>query len=103
MLILLVLLVLSVVVVVVWCYCCLIVVIGIVSIVAVVVRSFPALTKFTRAPPTSSHFHRLHTVAFYDRVLVLNQGSVAEYDTPLALLENPDSEFRAMCEKVRSL
>ncbi|CAN0354496.1 unnamed protein product [Pylaiella littoralis] len=44
--------------------------------------------------------HRLlHTVAFYDRVLVLDQGRVAEYDTPLALLANPDSEFRAMCEK----
>lgn len=45
-------------------------------------------------------FDRLYTVAFYDRVLVLDQGRVAEYDTPLALLDNPDSEFRAMCEKV---
>lgn len=46
---------------------------------------------------------RLHTVAFYDRVLVLDQGKVAEYDTPLALLQNPYSQFRAMCEKVRLL
>lgn len=38
---------------------------------------------------------------FYDRVLVLDKGEVAEYDTPLALLENPDSVFRSMCEKVR--
>lgn len=43
---------------------------------------------------------RLHTVAFYDRVLVLDKGEVSEYDTPLALLENPDSVFRSMCEKV---
>lgn len=39
-------------------------------------------------------------MAFYDRVLVLDKGEVSEYDTPLALLENPDSEFRSMCEKV---
>lgn len=42
-------------------------------------------------------------MAFYDRVLVLDKGEVAEYDTPLALLENPDSEFRSMCEKVRAV
>lgn len=41
-------------------------------------------------------------MAFYDRVLVLDQGEVAEYDTPLALLDNPDSDFRSMCEKVSS-
>ncbi|CAM9437783.1 unnamed protein product, partial [Hapterophycus canaliculatus] len=46
---------------------------------------------------------RLHTVAFYDRVLVLDQGKVAEYDTPLALLRNPYSQFRAMCEKTGDL
>eukprot|EP00903_Cladosiphon_okamuranus_P011464 g10798.t1 len=47
--------------------------------------------------------HRLHTVAFYDRVLVLDKGEVSEYDTPLALLENPDSAFRSMCEKTGDL
>lgn len=40
-------------------------------------------------------------MAFYDRVLVLDQGQVAEYDTPLALLQDPYSQFRGMCEKVR--
>ncbi|CBJ26643.1 conserved unknown protein [Ectocarpus siliculosus] len=47
--------------------------------------------------------HRLHTVAFYDRVLVLDQGQVAEYDTPLALLQDPYSQFRGMCEKAGDL
>ena len=31
--------------------------------------------------------HRLHTVAYYDRVLVMDRGQVAEYDSPLALLQ----------------
>lgn len=44
---------------------------------------------------------RLHTIAFYDRVLVLSQGRVVEYDTPLALIDRQGGEFRAMCEKVR--
>ena len=43
--------------------------------------------------------HRLHTVAFYDRVLVLRGGAVAEYDAPLALLlERPDGAFRRLAE-----
>jgi len=30
--------------------------------------------------------HRLITIANYDRVVVIDNGSVAEYDTPYALL-----------------
>ena len=40
--------------------------------------------------------HRLRTIAFYDAVLVLDQGQLVEYDKPLTLLEKPDSVFRAM-------
>ena len=41
--------------------------------------------------------HRLHTVAYYHRVLVLRQGHVAEYAPPLALLEKPGgSHFRSL-------
>ena len=42
--------------------------------------------------------HRLHTVAYYDYILVMNQGSVAEYGTPLSLINKTDSIFRNMCE-----
>ncbi|KAB5591062.1 Oligomycin resistance ATP-dependent permease YOR1 [Ceratobasidium theobromae] len=43
--------------------------------------------------------HRLNTIAFYDRVLVMDRGRMKEYDTPLNLFDNPDSQFRAMCDK----
>ncbi|CAN0218408.1 unnamed protein product, partial [Discosporangium mesarthrocarpum] len=44
--------------------------------------------------------HRLHTVVYYDRVLVLEAGKVKEYDSPINLLHDKGSEFRSMCEKV---
>ncbi|WVR08170.1 hypothetical protein IAU60_005216 [Kwoniella sp. DSM 27419] len=43
--------------------------------------------------------HRLQTVAYYDRVLVMEQGEVAEFDTPLALYDTPGSTFRELCDK----
>ncbi|KAG8710747.1 hypothetical protein FRC09_020949 [Ceratobasidium sp. 395] len=43
--------------------------------------------------------HRLNTIAFYDRVLVMDKGRLKEYDTPLNLFDQPDSQFRAMCDK----
>jgi ABC-type multidrug transport system fused ATPase/permease subunit len=42
--------------------------------------------------------HRLHTVAYYDQILVMSNGSVAEFDTPLALIEREDSVFHGMCQ-----
>ncbi|KAI9490572.1 hypothetical protein BDB00DRAFT_916046 [Zychaea mexicana] len=44
--------------------------------------------------------HRLRTVIDYDRVLVMDNGRVVEYDTPWNLLnQTPPSYFRAMCEQ----
>ncbi|ORX37805.1 P-loop containing nucleoside triphosphate hydrolase protein [Kockovaella imperatae] len=43
--------------------------------------------------------HRLQTVAFYDRILVMDAGEIAEFDTPLALFDDSNSIFRTMCEK----
>uniref|UniRef100_A0A915NTY2 Multidrug resistance-associated protein 1 n=1 Tax=Meloidogyne floridensis TaxID=298350 RepID=A0A915NTY2_9BILA len=37
--------------------------------------------------------HRLNTILDYDRVLVMEQGRVKEFDSPQTLLSNPDSEF----------
>ncbi|KAJ2613508.1 Transporter of the ATP-binding cassette (ABC) [Coemansia sp. RSA 1365] len=41
--------------------------------------------------------HRLRTIVDYDRVLVLDQGKVVEYDTPYRLLSKNEGLFRHMC------
>ncbi|OAD04478.1 hypothetical protein MUCCIDRAFT_140453 [Mucor lusitanicus CBS 277.49] len=41
--------------------------------------------------------HRLHTVIEYDRILVLDQGQILEFDSPLALISNLDSFFYKLC------
>jgi len=43
--------------------------------------------------------HRLNTIAYYDRVLVLNDGEVAEYDTVLNLYDQETSIFRSLCDE----
>ncbi|XP_028587595.1 ATP-binding cassette sub-family C member 5 isoform X2 [Podarcis muralis] len=40
--------------------------------------------------------HRLHTVLGSDRIMVLMQGQVMEFDTPSVLLSNENSRFYAM-------
>ncbi|KAF9160636.1 hypothetical protein BGX21_001995 [Mortierella sp. AD011] len=40
--------------------------------------------------------HRINTIIDYDRILVMHQGQVAEYDTPRNLLSNPNSVFTSM-------
>jgi len=42
--------------------------------------------------------HRLNTIIDYDRVLVMDKGMVAEFDTPKRLLSNTDSIFYAMAK-----
>ncbi|XP_053314480.1 ATP-binding cassette sub-family C member 5 [Spea bombifrons] len=46
--------------------------------------------------------HRLHTVLGSDRIMVLAQGQVMEYDTPSALLSNENSRFYAMFAAVEN-
>jgi len=43
--------------------------------------------------------HRLNTIIDSDKVLVLNLGTLLEYDTPKALLSDPGSEFSAMVDE----
>ncbi|KAF9027408.1 multidrug resistance-associated ABC transporter [Hymenopellis radicata] len=43
--------------------------------------------------------HRLRTVIDYDRLIVLDKGQVAEFDTPLNLIRKEDGIFRNMCLK----
>ncbi|EMR11100.1 hypothetical protein PNEG_00698 [Pneumocystis murina B123] len=42
--------------------------------------------------------HRLKSIIDYDKILVLDSGKLVEYDHPYLLLQNPQSEFRFMCE-----
>ena len=45
--------------------------------------------------------HRLHTILDYDRVLVLDQGRLIEFDSPKALLDNPESQFYSLAKDAR--
>jgi ABC-type multidrug transport system fused ATPase/permease subunit len=42
--------------------------------------------------------HRLSTIADFDRILVMDQGTVAEYDTPLELIGRENGIFKGMVE-----
>jgi ABC-type multidrug transport system fused ATPase/permease subunit len=43
--------------------------------------------------------HRLSTIADFDRILVLSDGTVAEFGAPRELWQAKGSVFRGMCEE----
>lgn len=43
--------------------------------------------------------HRLRTIIHYDRICVMDQGQIAEMDSPVALWDRSDGIFRAMCDR----
>jgi len=43
--------------------------------------------------------HRLRTIIGYDRILVMDAGSIAEFDTPLNLFRTQTSIFRSLCDR----
>ena len=42
--------------------------------------------------------HRLNTIIDYDRVLVMDAGACAEFDTPATLLSKPNSLFAQLVD-----
>lgn len=42
--------------------------------------------------------HRLQTIVDYDKVLVLDKGSLVEFGHPWDLMKNKDGQFKSMCE-----
>lgn len=43
--------------------------------------------------------HRLNTIIDYDRVLVMSDGQVVEFDTPANLLKKRDGVFSALVKE----
>ncbi|GJE96593.1 ABC transporter [Phanerochaete sordida] len=43
--------------------------------------------------------HRLRTIIGYDRICVMDAGTIAEFDTPENLYKQHDGIFRGMCER----
>ncbi|KAJ5145254.1 hypothetical protein N7448_002646 [Penicillium atrosanguineum] len=43
--------------------------------------------------------HRLRTIIHYDRICVMDQGQIAEMDSPIVLWDKTDGIFRAMCDR----
>ncbi|CAK7564171.1 MAG: ATP-binding cassette transporter yor1 [Sporothrix epigloea] len=43
--------------------------------------------------------HRLRTIIGYDRICVMDQGTIAELDSPTALFQIENGIFRSMCER----
>ncbi|KAJ3794573.1 ABC protein [Lentinula aff. detonsa] len=43
--------------------------------------------------------HRLRTIIGYDRILVMDAGRVAEFDSPHNLFQRDDSIFRSLCNR----
>ncbi|KAJ2334929.1 hypothetical protein GGH91_005588 [Coemansia sp. RSA 2671] len=60
---------------------------------SVIRREFSECTVLTIA-------HRINTIMDSDRVLVMDQGSVAEFDTPGNLLAR-DSQFKRLVESMQ--
>lgn len=45
--------------------------------------------------------HRLNTIINSDRILLLNKGTVQEYDSPANLLANPTSHFSQLITQIK--
>ncbi len=58
-----------------------------------------AITEFLQKSTVFTIAHRIKTIINYDKILVLNDGEIAEFDTPKNLLERKDSLFYSLYSK----
>ena len=58
-----------------------------------------AITEFLNKSTVFTIAHRIKTIINYDKILVLNDGEIAEFDTPNNLLERKDSLFYSLYSK----
>lgn len=42
--------------------------------------------------------HRLKTILDYNRIIVMDNGRISEFDTPKNLLEDPSTQFSSMAK-----
>jgi ABC-type multidrug transport system fused ATPase/permease subunit len=59
------------------------------------------LENFLKDSTVLTVAHRLNTIIKSDKVLVLNYGSVLEYDSPTNLMNNPNSEFTKLLQELK--
>jgi len=59
-------------------------------------EEFKSMTVLTIA-------HRLHTIMDYDRVLVMDNGEIVEFDSPATLGNNPNSAFSHLIRELSQI
>jgi len=52
-----------------------------------------ALNEYLKESTIITIAHRIKTVMSFDKILVLNDGNIVEFDSPLELLKNTNSYF----------
>ena len=57
------------------------------------------LVIFVFFPPSLDPDFEFLLLAYYDRVIVMDGGKVAEFDTVLNLFDKADSIFRSLCDE----
>ncbi|KAI8074750.1 P-loop containing nucleoside triphosphate hydrolase protein [Gongronella butleri] len=70
-----------------------------IALARALVKSPPSLSSTRQLPRTTLIPTSLRTIVDYDRVLVLDQGKVMEFDTPYNLMTKHDGIFKQMCAR----
>lgn len=58
-----------------------------------------AINEYFKESTVFTIAHRIKTIINYDKILVLDNGEVIEFDSPSRLLENESSAFNKLCKR----